>query len=146
VTETLSLYSEPAELERLIGFAEAFARDHGLPAPEQVRLLIMLEELFANAVEHGYDGPTPAGRIDVALGFDGTQLTITFSDDGRPFEPLAGSLPDLAQPAEIRRIGGLGLHILRSLVDGARYCRESGRNHLVLTRRLAGGRWDDQSR
>ena len=135
--ESLSLHSEPAELGRLVAFAEAFALRHALPAPERVRLLIMLEELFTNSVEHGYDGPTSRGRIEVALACDAAHFTIEFSDDGRPFDPLAAELADFVKPAA-GRIGGFGLRIVRSLADEVRYAREAGRNCLVLTRSFTG--------
>jgi anti-sigma regulatory factor (Ser/Thr protein kinase) len=137
VTGLLSLRNEAAELGRLAAFAEEFARRHALPAQERVRLLLILEELFTNAVVHGYEGSPSAGHIEVVLSLAAGRLTIEFSDDGRPFEPLSGRLPDLAQPAAVRPIGGLGLHIVRSLAEEAHYVREAGRNRLVLTRRLA---------
>jgi len=131
----LSLRSDPDELRHLVGFAEGFARRHTLPGRERVRLLIILEELFTNAVNHGYDEP-PEGRIEIDLAFDAGRLKIEFSDDGRPFDPLTRPLPDLDETVAKRRIGGLGLRILRSLVDDARYSRDGDRNHLVLTRKI----------
>jgi anti-sigma regulatory factor (Ser/Thr protein kinase) len=134
---SLRLRNDPAELRRLAGFAEGFARRHALPARERGRLLIILEELFINSVNHGYDGgASRRGKIEVALAFDAQGLKIAFSDDGRPFDPLTRPLPDLDQPAAQRRIGGLGLPIVRSLVDDARYSRDGDRNRLVLTRKI----------
>jgi len=99
--------------------------------------LIILEELFTNSVNHGYDSEASLlGRIGVALTFDAGRLRIAFSDDGRPFDPLTRPLPDLNHQAAERRLGGLGLPILRSLVDDARYSRDGDRNHLVLTRKI----------
>lgn len=133
----LSLRSDPAELRRLADFAVGFAHRHALPDAERARLLVILEELFTNAVKHGYNGGARGGRIEIALACKAGRLRIAFTDDGRPFDPLTWPLPDLDQPAAKRRIGGLGLHIVRSLTDDAQYARDSGRNHLVLTRRIA---------
>ena len=73
----------------------------------------------------------------MALGWRAGRLRISFVDDGLPFDPLAFRGPDLDGPAEERGIGGLGIHIVRSLVHQARYRREGDRNHLHLVRRTA---------
>jgi anti-sigma regulatory factor (Ser/Thr protein kinase) len=133
---SLVLRNDPAELPRLIAWAERFARRHALPALERARLSIILEELFTNAVKHGYDDLAPSGRVEVTLALEAGQLMIEFNDDGRPFDPLMEIPHELDQPTATRRIGGLGLNIVRSLTDDARYVREGDRNHLVLTRKI----------
>jgi serine/threonine-protein kinase RsbW len=134
---SLSLCSDPAELRRLVAFTAGFARRNALTRTEASRLSIILEELFTNAVNHGYEGEAGMGSIAVALTFDVGRLSIDFSDDGREFDPLSRPLPNLDGPAAGRRIGGLGLRIVRSLVDEAKHFRSGGRNHLVLTRVIA---------
>ena len=134
---SINLRSEASELIRLEAFAEAFARDRGLADEEQARLLVILEERFTNVVTHGYGGEIEACSVAVALDWRRGRLTINFVDDGPPFDPLAHSVPDLDAPAEQRPIGGLGIAIVRALVDQARYCRQGHRNHVHLVRRLA---------
>jgi serine/threonine-protein kinase RsbW len=134
---SIALRSQTAELSRLEAFAEAFARDCGLADNERSRLLVILEELFTNVVAHGYGGGFAAGSVAVALGWSSGRLTIDFVDDGPPFDPLTYRDPDLDTPPEQRTIGGLGIAIVRALVDQARYWREGRRNHLRLVRRSA---------
>jgi serine/threonine-protein kinase RsbW len=129
---SIALRSEPAELTRLVAFAEAFARDCGFADDERARLLIILEELFTNVVAHGNAQCVAAG-----LGWSRGRLTIDFVDDGRPFDPLTHPGLDLDAPGEERPIGGLGIAIVRALVDKARYRRQGSRNHLRLARRIA---------
>jgi anti-sigma regulatory factor (Ser/Thr protein kinase) len=136
VTAQLSLRRDPAELRNLVSFAEGFARHHGLPSEERARLLIILEELFTNVVKYGHHGVSPSGRIEVGLALDGDKLEIKLSDDGRPFDPLSASLPNIDLPAVERQIGGLGLQILRSLTNDAKYFRDGDRNHLTLIRNI----------
>ncbi|MFZ3235730.1 MAG: ATP-binding protein [Stellaceae bacterium] len=134
----LGLRGLDGELPRLIEFAEKFAGGCGLPDTERARLLIILEELFTNAVRYGLWRQASAGRIRVALAARPGRIEIEFSDDGEAFDPLAQSMPDFDLPADQRPVGGLGLLILRSLVDEARYRRQDGRNHLALVRHLPG--------
>jgi serine/threonine-protein kinase RsbW len=133
----LGLRGVAAELGRLTDFAEKFARHHGLPEAERSRLLIILEELFTNAVNYGYPEGAAAGRIEISLAVKQGRLEIGFSDDGRPFDPIAHDPTDLDRPLDERPIGGLGVHLLRSLVDEARYRRDGGRNRLDLIRDLS---------
>jgi serine/threonine-protein kinase RsbW len=132
----IRLRSKASEFPRLVRCVEEFARLHALPSAEQLRLLILLEELFTNVVNHGSGAAMPPRRIEVVLSLNGGELTIDFSDDGRSFDPLFAAPPDLDLPLADRPIGGLGLHILRSLVDHARYSRDGDRNHLVLVRTI----------
>ena len=136
-SEAITLASEHSELVRLEAFADAFAHGCGLPDDERVRLLLILEELFTNVVEHGYAPGSATGNVSVALGLRDGRLTIDFVDDGQPFDPLALAAPDLDVPSQERPIGGLGVHIVRSLVDDARYRRAGRRNRLLLARRIA---------
>ena len=134
---SIILRRKASELIRLEAFAEEFARARDLADEERARLLVLLEELFTNVVAHGYGGEFEADSVAAALDWRRGRLTINFVDDGPPFDPLAHSAPDLDAPPEQRPIGGLGIPIVRALVDEARYWREGHRNHLHLVRRLA---------
>src|ERR1700739_2748955 len=107
----ITLCAEHAEFARLQAFADEFALQCGLPDDERSRLLIILDELFTNAVTHRR-GPYSAGRsVAASLGWRRGRLRISFVDDGLPFNPLAFRGPDLEGAAEERGIGGLGVHI-----------------------------------
>ena len=134
---SITLRGEHAELTLLQAFADKFAHECSLPDDERSRLLIILDELFTNAATHGHVPHSTGGGVTVALGWRTGHLRISFVDDGLPFDPLAFGAPDLEGAGEERPIGGLGIHIVRSLVDQARYRREGGRNHLHLVRRIA---------
>ena len=136
IKASITLRNDHAELARLEDFAGAFARSCGLSTDEQARLCVILEELFTNAVEYGYGPGSSTGSVTVRLRWRDGRIEIAFIDDGQPFDPLARSGPDLEVAAEDRQIGGLGVHIVRSLVDRARYRRTGGRNHLYLVRRI----------
>jgi anti-sigma regulatory factor (Ser/Thr protein kinase) len=136
----LSLRNDSADLARLTEFASEFTRRHRLADEETARLQIILDELFTNVVNYGYEGTSGEehreGHIDVPLSLAGDRLIIEFADDGQPFDPLTGPLPDLDLPAETRPIGGVGIAIVRALVDESSYRREGNRNYLTLSRKV----------
>ena len=134
--EAITLRGDRAELARLQAFADQFANKTGLLDDERSRLLIILDELFANAVTHGRAPQGAAGTIIVALRSSKGRLWMSFTDDGRPFDPLAFRGPELEDAPDRRAIGGLGIPIVRSLVHRARYRRRDGRNHLYLVLRI----------
>ena len=132
----ITLQNRLSETARLTPFVERFAAAHGLAADEAARLQVILEELLTNVVKYGYAETAGRGSIAVTLALEDGRLSIEFDDDGIAFDPLTHQPPDLALPAEQRPVGGLGLHILRSLADEAHYRREDGRNHVSLVRRV----------
>ena len=134
--------NDSADLVRLTEFANEFTRRHELADEDRARLQIILDELFTNVVKYGYEdaaaageGP-PEGHIEVALALEADRLIIEFVDDGRPFDPLTSPLPDLDLPVETRPVGGVGIAIVRALVDESEYRRDGNRNRLTLGRNV----------
>jgi serine/threonine-protein kinase RsbW len=133
---SIALRADHSELVRLQAFADEFARGCDVPDDERSRLLIILEELLINAVTHGCRLEGAGGEIAVALGLRGNHLRITFIDDGPAFDPLAVPELELDAADRSRVVGGLGIHIVCSLVHRARYRRKGGFNYLHLLRRI----------
>jgi anti-sigma regulatory factor (Ser/Thr protein kinase) len=132
----LSLHNDSADFVRLTDFAAEFSRKHQLPDEERARLMIILDELFTNVVNYGYESGTEKGHIDVALSLRAGRLIIEFVDDGRPFDPLTSAAPDLDLPADERQLGGVGIAIVRALVDEIGYRWDGNRNRLTLGRNV----------
>ncbi|UWZ83422.1 ATP-binding protein [Occallatibacter riparius] len=106
------------------------------PSPKAMYLVpLAIEELVTNCIHYGYEDKGEH-TIVITLSVADQTLTMTLEDDGHEFDPLAQGTPDLTGPAEDRPIGGLGIHLLRSLADGMAYERRNGTNRLTLTKRL----------
>jgi anti-sigma regulatory factor (Ser/Thr protein kinase) len=119
-------------------FVATFAAEQGIASEDKARVLILVEELFTNLSRYGYpDQPQPAGEAEVVLELDEDRLTIEFRDDGREFNPLADAPAALEVRDDEAPAGGLGLHIVRELADGADYVRADGRNVIRLNRRVS---------
>ena len=87
--------------------------------------------MLTNAISYAFaDGRRH--EIEVRIEIRGGRLTATVSDDGVPFDPLSQPPPDIHAPVEDRKVGGLGIHLLRSLVHDVQYRRADGRNHLTF--------------
>ena len=95
---------------------------------------VALDEVLSNVVRHGTGG-RPNSLIDVTFALEGGSLEVTVVDDGPEWDPLTLPPPDTTAPLDARRPGGLGVHLVRNLMDRVTYTRDEDRNHLVFARR-----------
>ncbi|HEX2569982.1 MAG TPA: ATP-binding protein [Polyangia bacterium] len=124
----LTVKAEVGELERLCREVKTFCDGYGITASQTAKLVLALEELFTNGMCHGQVHET-----DVGLEYVGGRVVVTLEDDGRPFDPWQRPAPDLDAPLEERSVGGLGIFLVRSLMDEVAYERRGERNRVTLT-------------
>ena len=131
---SVSLNCDRAELVRLAELVDRFAAERAWSADDLTNVHLVLDELVSNVIRHG--DTAGDGNVEVSLADDAGALTIDVIDNGIAFDPLARPAPNLDLPIEQRPIGGLGIHIVRTLAERISYRREDGRNHLSLTMRI----------
>jgi sigma-B regulation protein RsbU (phosphoserine phosphatase) len=132
----LTLANRSSELQRLASEIEQFAQNHRIPDADVHALSLALDEVITNTISYGYDDQG-AHQIRVRLTLAHGRLSAEVEDDGRPFDPLTAPQPDLTSAVEDRPVGGLGIHLVRSLMEQVDYRRESGKNHLIMSKRLS---------
>jgi anti-sigma regulatory factor (Ser/Thr protein kinase) len=130
------LKSQFAELTRLAEEITRLGTEHHLPDEVIFHLNLALEEVVSNIIRHGYGGRED-GEVSLVLHLAGEAIAVTVEDDGVPFNPLELPDPDLTAPLEEREVGGLGVYLVRQLMDEVDYRAEGGRNILRMTIRLA---------
>lgn len=126
----ITLSGDLAQLERLRCFVDRFGRENGLGEPLVFELNLALDELVTNIITHG--GASPVSGIYISLRKDGDDLVVAVEDDGPAFDPCETKPPDVVCSLEERCIGGLGIHLVRSLTDAMCYERRGGRNRIIL--------------
>ena len=133
--QTLTLRNDLAEIHRLAAFVDAFCAPLA-PTPKDVLSLhLALEEAVTNVIGHGYaDGQPHTFTVELAAA--DRRVTAVVTDDAPAYDPLARAEVDITLPVEQRPIGGLGVHLVKKLMDSARYERRDGRNILTLVRTL----------
>ena len=123
------------QLEQIPAAVEEFAERDNWPPDLVFKLNLVLEELGVNIVN--YSGAT--GDIEIYLASDANMVRVEIADNGRPFNPLDElDAPDISAPLGERPVGGLGVHLVRSMMDELSYSREDGMNRLAMTKRKAG--------
>ncbi len=112
-----------SEVERLGQVVAEFAELYHLPPNLGFDIYMALEESLTNVISYGYDD-SDEHEIMIRLSCQGEEVTAVVEDDGRPFNPLEAAAPDTSKPLEERPVGGLGIHLLRKLMDDVEYKRQ----------------------
>ena len=110
---------------------DAFVEAHGLPESARWRFQVAIDEVLSNVARHG-----GASTIDLLFGLADGVLSLEVTDRGPAFDPLDAAAPDTSAGLDARRPGGLGIMLVRTLMDAVRYERRGGCNHLTMIWRL----------
>lgn len=132
---TIRISANVHEIERLNRLIRQFGELHDLPGRALYSVNLALDEVVSNIVLYGYDESND-DPIVVKMEVRGADLTATVEDGGREFDPLSLPPPDLSAPLEERQVGGLGIHLMRSLMDRVEYRRHENRNLLSMRKRV----------
>lgn len=128
----LTLETRPEELERLTTAVETLAERDNWPAALTFKVNLVLEELVLNVINYAYE--ESGHHVDVHLTCNADDLVIEITDEGIPFDPLQDApAPDRESPTEERRVGGLGVYLVRTMTSDMQYRREDGKNYLTVT-------------
>ena len=106
------------------------------PLKAQMQIDIAIDELFGNIAHYAYSGKT--GMVTVRFDHDAVAnaVSITFIDQGVPFDPLLQDDPDTTLGADERKIGGLGIFLVRKTMDSVSYARREDRNILNIRKTI----------
>ena len=133
---TLTIRADMEEFAKLQQIMAAFAESQGWTPELTYQVELVLEEICLNIVNYGFDGDG-LHQIDISLHSTPDTLTVDIIDNGRAFDPLSeAAAPDLTSDVNDRPIGGLGVYLVKTMMDELHYRREDERNHLTAVKRL----------
>ena len=130
-----TLPGEESRLQEAMAFLHGFWQTESLPDELLFPFELALEEVFMNVAMHGGGEQGPA-TVWLELERADGRLNLSLSDDGRAFDPLALPTPDLDAPLEERPVGGLGVYLVREMMDDVSYSYRGGRNCLSMWKSL----------
>ena len=131
----LIVHNDLAEIGRIATVVEDFCASRRLGDSTANSINLALDELLTNTISYGYDD-TGKHTIEISLLHDGDRLTVILRDDGRAFDPTEAAKPDIEAGIDERPIGGLGIHLVRAMMDKVEYQRVDGFNQITLTKML----------
>jgi anti-sigma regulatory factor (Ser/Thr protein kinase) len=134
----LKLKNDLIEIERLAGCVLAFGEENELSDDIVWEIRLVLEEIVTNIISYGYEDKAEH-EIAVSIVNGEEDITVSVRDDAKPFNLLEYPGPDLEIPLEDRGVGGMGIHMVREVMDEINYKREDDGNLLVMSRRKLQG-------
>jgi anti-anti-sigma factor len=139
LAETVVIRDRPRDLEAVDVLLDRLAAQARLAPDAMSPIRVVCDEVLTNIIAHGFQDEAEH-EITVNIKMAEKQVVLTISDDGVPFDPLAAPSPDTDRPLQERTVGGLGIHLVRHLVDQMTYERRGGRNVLTLVKSIDGRR------
>ena len=129
------LKSDLSELEPLCRHLNKFGQAAGLSEACITDVNVCLDELFTNIVSYGFEDDLEH-VVRITMDLDDQVLTVSIEDDGVPFNPLDKKDPEVPDDLKDVNIGGLGIHIVRKLMDDICYQRKYGKNKLTMKKSI----------
>jgi serine/threonine-protein kinase RsbW len=119
-------------LEKLLGFVSEHAKEQGFTSDMLKKIELASEETLVNVFNYAYPDKHD-GEVEVSCGLDdNNRFVIEIMDSGTAFNPLSLSEPNLTEDVSERPVGGLGIHLIKKMMDEVEYRREGNNNILSL--------------
>ncbi len=135
LSETLTLKNNVREVSKLSSFMKSVFEKMNIEKSLSRQLRLGIEEAVVNVIDYAYPAGAE-GDIDIRMMFDDRQLRVVIIDAGVPFDPTVQQDVDITLSAEERQVGGLGIHLVRELMDTINYERIDGKNTLTLIKNI----------
>lgn len=123
-------------MPKVMGFVDEQMEQLGCPMKTQMQVDVAVEELFSNIAFYAYDTETGIAVIRVEVEKNPPAVEITFIDNGIRYNPLAKPDPDITLSAEERKIGGLGIYMVKKSMDNVSYEYKDGQNILRIKKNI----------
>ena len=128
----LTIAATVENIEVVTDFVNQQLEELACPMKAQMQINIAIDELFSNIAHYSYNPEVGQATVRVEVVENPLAVTITFIDNGIPYDPLAKEDPDLTLSAEERQIGGLGIYLVKKSMDEITYEYKDGQNILSI--------------
>ena len=132
----LTVEAKTTNIEAVTDFVNEQLEALDCPMKAQMQIDIAIDELFGNIAHYAYNPEIGKATVRVEVIEDPLAVTITFIDNGVPYDPLAKADPDTTLSAEEREIGGLGIYMVKKSMDYITYEYKDGQNILTIKKKI----------
>ncbi len=135
--DEMKIEAKVENLNEVLAFVDERLETYGCSMKIQTQIDIAVEEIFVNIASYAYTPDIGAAVIGVVITEEPLEVTISFADSGKPYDPLAKEDPDITLPAEKRPIGGLGIYMVKKSMDYVEYEHRDGQNVFIIKKKLS---------
>ncbi|MBR6072086.1 MAG: SpoIIE family protein phosphatase [Acholeplasmatales bacterium] len=132
ITESRIFEADVKELDNLFEYSSQLLRLLEFSNRDIIMINTALEEVFVNVANYAYDKEKEKGTVEITLSRHGDYVTFVFKDNGKPFNPLEKADPNITASSEEREIGGLGIYMVKKIMDEVDYEYVNNQNVLTL--------------
>jgi len=134
--KTLIIGNDIGELATINRFVERTGEELGLSTAFIMSLNLVMEEAVSNIIFYAYEDKKEGDEIHISLERKGKMLIVSLTDTGKRFDPTMKEDPDISLSAEDRPIGGLGIYLMKQIMDEVNYQRKNDRNILQMKKKI----------
>jgi serine/threonine-protein kinase RsbW len=131
----MSIRNQREDMPAVVSMVETFGAAHNIPGIVINEINLALDEVLNNIISYGYP-ERENGNITVRLAYQPGEISAEVHDDGKPFDPGLAGPPDLSGTVQTRKVGGVGIHFVKQLMDEVVYARVGNKNRLLIRRRI----------
>jgi anti-sigma regulatory factor (Ser/Thr protein kinase) len=132
----LTLEAKVSNLKEVLAFIDEQLELAACSMKAQMQIDIAVEEIFVNIAHYAYEKTVGKAHIKVDISGEPPVFSVTFIDEGIPYDPLAKEDPDVTLSADKRQVGGLGIFMVKKSMDEVLYEYKDGKNMLTLKKKL----------
>ena len=123
-------------MDTVTAFVDDFLDQIACPMKSKIQINIVIDEIFGNICHYAYKDSVGAVTVRVESGNTPKAVFLTFTDNGIPYNPLETEDPDITSSSEERKIGGLGIYLVKKNMDEMKYEYVDQQNRLWMEKRL----------
>ena len=123
-------------LDQVTAFVDGKLEARDCPMSAQMQIELAVEEIFVNIASYAYDSADGEAEVRCEVLEEPLRVVIRFLDHGKPYDPLARGEADISKEGILSRVGGLGIHLVKKIMDDVQYAYEDGKNILTIQKRL----------
>lgn len=132
---TLSVEASTEHLAEVRDFVASHAENIGLKQKTISEIRLAVDEAYTNIIKHAYQN-NASEKVNIEIGSDNDQLWITLIDSGKSFDPESYSEPDLMKRIKEKKRGGMGVYLIRKVMDQVQYNRKGKNNEIRMVKNI----------